>query len=43
MVINDMENALIFIDKALETVTNSLEKDFLLKKKTDWLKSTNSF
>ena len=39
-VINDIANALKSIDKALQTVTNSLEKDFLLKKKSDWLRST---
>lgn len=39
-VINDITNALKSIDKALQTVTNSLEKDFLLKKKANWLKNS---
>ncbi|WP_299122585.1 sigma-70 family RNA polymerase sigma factor [uncultured Winogradskyella sp.] len=36
---NDKKNAIKSIDKALQTVTNNLEKDFLLKKKADWLKN----
>jgi RNA polymerase sigma-70 factor (ECF subfamily) len=33
----NLDKALIQIDLALETVTNNLEKEYLVKKKTDWL------
>ncbi|WP_298899183.1 sigma-70 family RNA polymerase sigma factor [uncultured Psychroserpens sp.] len=36
--IDDLKNALKHIEKALETVTNVLERGFLDKKKSNWLK-----
>ncbi|WCO03358.1 RNA polymerase sigma factor [Psychroserpens ponticola] len=34
---DNFNNALIYIDKALKTVTNTLEKNYLEKKKSNWL------